>query len=459
MESMNLMPQQLLDKLAAVPLASPRSVNDAPPDPALTRLKELDLRRHLSRFEGLVLDDTGKTLCPVHQETHPSFEVKRHTDGHWYWFDWHNQGGDNFSGTIIDYYVSIKGMTVAEAIRVIRERESIQATVAPERTERQLSVIGTENPYDFLKTGSELQALDIRVEWAIERLIPARSLTLLYGRSGIGKTWLSLMIARAVSLGLPLFDLTAIRRPVVYVDYENPLSVLVDRVRKLDIRDVQFWHLSAETPPPKLDSPGWTLFKRLPQGSVLVFDTARACHNMEENSSEAPALVMGRLKELRELDHEIILLHHTTKADDQNAKGSSGWYDLADHTLSFCRAKRGALEEANDGGLEPGTVLSLGVGKKTRFESMPSIYLTLEPDAGGLVVAESQDAMAIEALAEYIAGPGRSRNQSEIIEWAKEAGVGPRQRASFIALLNRGERIHWHSHRGGGGRRIYEPII
>ena len=319
-------------------------------------------------------------------------------------------------------------------------------------------IVETTDPNNFLKTGTELQALDIHVEWAIERLLPARSLTLLYGRSGIGKTWLALMMARCISLGVPLFDLATIRRPVVYVDYENPLSVLVDRVRNLNIRDVQFWHLSAETPPPKLDSPDWTLFKRLPQGSVLVFDTARACHNMEENSSEAPALVMGRLKELRELDHEVILLHHTSKADDQNAKGSSGWYDLADHTLSFCRVKRGTLEEVDDGGgFDSGALLSLGVGKKTRFEPLPRLYLTLDPDVGGLVLAASPDALAIDALAEYIAGPGFGKNQSEIIEWAKENGVGPQRRQDFITLLNRGERHRWQSHREGGRSRIYEP--
>jgi hypothetical protein len=316
-------------------------------------------------------------------------------------------------------------------------------------------------PADFLKSGTALQALDIKVEWIIDNLIPARALTLLYGRSGIGKTWLSLMMGRAVSSGASFFGLKTKPRPVVYVDYENPLSVLVDRVRRLDIRDVQFWHLSAETRPPKLDSPEWTLFKRLPSGSLLIFDTSRASHDMEENSSEAPAMVMGRLKELRELDHDIILLHHTTKADDQNAKGSTGWYDLADHTLSFCRVKRGTLEEVDDGGgFDPGALLSLGVGKKTRFEPAPRLYLTLNPDFGGLILAESPDAAALNALAEYLAGPGRGQNQTQIIEWAKEAGVGPKMRGSFIALLNRGEREgRWRSYKGLRGARFYETAI
>jgi len=165
---------------------------------------------------------------------------------------------------------------------------------------------GPAIPAGSLKTGAELQALDVKVEYRVDKLLPARSLTLLYGRSGLGKTWLSLMIAKAVQEGRPLFGMSTKACPVVYVDYENPLNVVVDRARRLDIRGVMFWHLSAETPPPKLDSPKWELFKRLPEGSLIVFDTSRASHGMDENDSEAAALVMGRLKELRELGHDIV---------------------------------------------------------------------------------------------------------------------------------------------------------
>jgi hypothetical protein len=318
---------------------------------------------------------------------------------------------------------------------------------------------GPALPAGCLKTGAELQALDVKVEYRVDRLLPARSLTLLYGRSGLGKTWLSLMIAKALQEGRPLFGLSTKACPVVYVDYENPLGVVVDRARRLDIRDVRFWHLSAETPPPKLDGPKWELFKRLPDGSLVVFDTSRASHEMDENDSAAAALVMGRLKELRELGHDILLLHHTTKADDQSSKGSTGWYDLADHTLSFCRAGRGSSEETDEGGaFDPGALLSLGAGKKTRFEPSPKIYLTLDPGGRGLVQAESPDRAAMDALAEHIAGAGSGRNQSEIIGWAKEAGIGPRMRGSFISLLNRGEGTHWRSHKGPRGAKIYEPV-
>ncbi len=313
------------------------------------------------------------------------------------------------------------------------------------------------DPLSVLRTGSELQDLDVKVDWTVDKLIPERSLTLLHGPGGLGKTWLALGIAKAVSGGSPFLGLPTKRRPVHYVDLENPLPMLVDRVRQLDIRDVRFWHLSAAVRPPKLDGADWALYKSLPAGSLLIFDTARASHDGDENDSQDVALVMNRLKEIREAGHDILLLHHTGKASERLYKGSTAWIDLADHVLAFHKVRRGTLEEIDEGGFDPNTLLSLGSGQKTRFE--PSrLYLTLDPSEGGFALADDPDADSISSLAEYIAGPGCGQKQGEIIAWAKGEGVGPSMRAAFLALLNRGEREGlWRSHKGFRGAKIYEP--
>jgi len=312
-------------------------------------------------------------------------------------------------------------------------------------------------PEDFLMTGAQLQALDVSVEWTLDKLIPARSLTLLHGPGGLGKTWLSLAIGKAVSEGVPFLGLPTKRRPVIYIDFENPWPMLIDRVRRLDITDVRFWHLSARVRPPKLDSDDWTLYKSLPAGSLLIFDTARASHDGDENSSQDVGLVMNRLKEIREIGNDVLLLHHTTKVNERASKGSTAWEDLADHVLAFFRVKRGTLEEIDEGGYDPDALLSLGTGKKTRYEPA-RLYVTLDPAAGGFALAENPDASAIDAIADYIAQDG-SKNQSEIIAWAKIEGIGPKMRQSFVALLNRGETAgRWASHKAGV-RRIYEPAF
>lgn len=305
----------------------------------------------------------------------------------------------------------------------------------------------------------ELRTLDVRVEWTIGGLLPKGSVTNLYGRTGIGKTWIALQIAEAVSAGLPIFGLATIQRPVVYIDMENPVAVMKERADLLGMRSMaaSIWPGTAARRPPKLDGKDWELYKTIvPPGALMIVDTARASHDMDENESTAAALVMGRLQELRSLGIDSLVLSHTPKANDRDLKASGAWADEADHTLNLYKVKGQKREEDEGGEIVPGSLLCLSAGKKTRFAPMPPLYLTLGTE--GLALADSPDDDAMDALAEYISGPGCGKNQTAIREWAKEAGVGPRMRAAFIALLNRGEGLRWRCHDGIGRQRIYEPI-
>lgn len=222
---------------------------------------------------------------------------------------------------------------------------------------------------DFLISFPELRALDIRVEWTISQLLPAESVTHLYGRTTVGKTWLGMMIAEAVSMGLPIFGLATKMRPVVYVDLENPLANMKERADQLNMRSMnaQLWHSTASRRPPKLDGPDWGIYKNLPLKSLIIFDTGRAAHDLKENESESAAVVMGRCKELRDLGFGILILSHTPKANDRDLKSSGAWADLADHTLQFYKVKSIGKEEDEGGEILPGSLLCLSTGKKTRF--------------------------------------------------------------------------------------------
>ena len=313
------------------------------------------------------------------------------------------------------------------------------------------------DPAKVLMTGTQIRALDLKVEYAIDKLAPCRSITLIHGPGGLAKTWLALCMIKAVSEGKPFLGLQTKQRSVAYIDYENPLPMLAERIKKLDIGPARFWHLSFDPRPPKLDSDDWTLFKSLSPG-FLVFDTARSSFDGDENKSQDVGRVMNRLKEIRELDNEIILLHHTPRANERQAKGSTAWEDLADHVLAFYKVRKETLEDTDEEiTFDPSALLSLGTGRKTRYEPF-RMYITLDPEAGGFSRAEDPKAEAIDAIAEYIAGDGLDKNQGEIIEWAKAASIGPKMRSSFIAVLNSGEGKRWRSHKGFRGARHYEPI-
>lgn len=240
-----------------------------------------------------------------------------------------------------------------------------------------------------------IQGLDIQVDWLVDRLIPKGAITLIFGKGGIGKTWLALDMARAIGTGTPFLGLQTIRGQVIYIDFENPLAVLNARTQKLgDGQGVLFWRANNEKQKaPKLDSKEWDLYKRLPKMAVLIIDTLRASHGRDENASNEIGLIMGRLKELRDMGFTIILLHHTTKNSDKVAKGSTAIVDLSDHILglTLVRKKKDGQEIiVDDEDFDEETVYRFGFREKTRFEPY-QVYLTLNPDRGFELAPDPQE--------------------------------------------------------------------
>jgi len=226
------------------PVDSGLPVYDSTPDPRYAELKHRDLREHLTKWEGLVFNDQRSCLCPVHAETSPSFEVKPWGPNQfWYWFDWHNQGRAGFSGTIIDYYITIKGMDKAEAIRTAMEREGIvevpatapaPAIAAVSPVEIVAEVVEPEDEGGLVER--DASGVCVRpIPWLWHGVIPTHMSTALTGESGEGKSLVAVAITARITQGkpFPLYDksLPAIRGQVFYVTSEGvPEMILVPRL-------------------------------------------------------------------------------------------------------------------------------------------------------------------------------------------------------------------------------------
>ena len=197
-----------------------------------------------------------------------------------------------------------------------------------------------KSPATFhLKTGSDLREMDIRVEWVVENLVPKKAVILLYGRGGIGKTTLVMMLAHAIDQAHAIFGMATVKAPVIVVDYENSLAVLSERAKRTGVQGVLFWDSSLAPPP--LDKPDWKIYMdllTLYPGAVLVFDTLRSSHSGDENSSETMALIMSRFRKLRDAGATIILLHHTPKRSDRNLRAAAQSLTYATRLLRFTRS-------------------------------------------------------------------------------------------------------------------------
>jgi archaellum biogenesis ATPase FlaH len=313
------------------------------------------------------------------------------------------------------------------------------------------------DPIRILKKGSELLSLECNIEWIVDRLVPKQSITLLHGKGGIGKTWISLILANAVSKNIPFMDLPTQGMTVVFTDFENSLPVLVERVKKIGASDVLFWHNTNERRPPKLDREDWEQYKSLPIG-LLIFDTLRASQSKDENSSQDMAFIMSRLKELRDMGFTIFLLHHTPKSNDRTYKGSTAIMDLADHVLSLHKVKRGSLEDVDDDDEEG--YYRLGTKEKTRYEPF-HIFLDFDPERG-FVIAPDPDEEDIKEIHHIITelkdSIGELPIQSRITEKVKEELE--LSKSKIARLLRKGEGKYWNSKKipEKKNAKVYEPI-
>jgi hypothetical protein len=244
--------------------------------------------------------------------------------------------------------------------------------------------------------------------------------------------------------------------PAFYVDFENPLSLLSDRSRILGGSEMKVWHLSNPFPPPHLDSDNWISLKMLPPG-LLIFDTLRSAQLLDENSSKDMALIMGRLKELREIGFTILLIHHSPKADDRKYKGSTAISDLADHCLVLERVRAVGSDEIADDQDDADLPLRLGVRGKTRFESTP-IFLEFKDGVFSRADDPTQRLLSNmqSVLIDYYEENGNYPNQKQFIGAVKDPlGLS---RKSIVNLLQKGRGKYWTFEKGQRNAWIYQPI-
>jgi len=309
-----------------------------------------------------------------------------------------------------------------------------------------------------LKIGAELQTLDITINWAVNGLVPQQAITLLSARGGMGKTILSISMSDAVSKGIPFLGLETSKMPVVYIDFENSLPTLVERVKRIDASDVLFWHPTNEIKPPRLDSKEYELYKKLPQGALLIFDTLRASQSRDENDSQHMAMIMQRLKELRDCGYTILILHHTSKSSDRIYKGSTAIFDLCDHNLSLHKVKKGGYTpEENEGDDDTDDhCYRLGTQDKTRYEPFHT-FLEFDIEKGCFVQSPDPDTETLEEIYNLIKGkePLKTNDVYELIK--KELGI--KKKGKVLGLLKKGIGKYFKREQPEGGRALYYSII
>jgi len=282
----------------------------------------------------------------------------------------------------------------------------------------------------------ECRSADTR--WVVQGLFPAKAITIIAGEAGAGKTWLALALTRAVTLSGDFLGRSTSLAQVLYLDRENPLSLIRDRLRVLFGGSSAFrpWGLWCLDEPPLIGDPRLLEFAQ--KEPVLIIDSMIRFHRADENSATQMRAVMESLRELATAGASVVILHHKSKGETSLYRGSSDIVAGADAVFSLVR---------RNGLLELRTV-------KNRFVAGASVEIETNFASGEFTTvgsAELGGIAEVDSLAKIIQScPGLTQN--EVI---KRCGI---QRGRAIELLHSLDGKQWHRKGGANRSQLYFPI-
>jgi predicted ATP-dependent serine protease len=282
------------------------------------------------------------------------------------------------------------------------------------------------------------------IEWIVEGLIPQGSITLVAGEPGSYKSWLGLSLLRAVSTGGRFLNRTCKASNVLYLDRENPITVIRERLAMLGVESLDNARIWGGWLPSAAPTIGDARLCEMVQERqlVIIFDSLIRFHDVDENSATEMALVMKDLRHLANLGATIIILHHKSKGQGSHYRGSSDIAGGVDIAFSVCR-------DRNMG------TLTLDCFKSRYFEELK---ITLRPDlseTGDFAAVESPDDTSLSAeisLLEEFIRANVGTMQGEIVS---RAGL---PKAKTRSLLTRFEGQRWRIERGLHNAKRYYPI-
>ena len=172
--------------------------------------------------------------------------------------------------------------------------------------------------------------------YAVDPFLKHPSIVQVYGYTGHGKSWLTLLILWHLARGQSVGPFT-ITRPhtVAYVDFENGRSTIAHRMQKM-LKSFGTTHKRLKIVSPALHQELAEMNLKEPAGlaklqkwieatqpEVVVIDTVRSAYpGMQENSAEGWAPMNQLALRLRNAGISVIILHHANKPQD--AQTSSG---------------------------------------------------------------------------------------------------------------------------------------
>ena len=180
------------------------------------------------------------------------------------------------------------------------------------------------------------------LRWIIDDLLPVGGIGLMYGKRGCGKSNLAFTLLCNILDSEPFLGHHRCQATkMMYLSVDMPEQAVQERVQKAfpDAPDRILWalHSAPFDIMAESENAAWLLAARRFAPSLVVVDTSRKCHLMDENVSTTPTVLYKRLKELFPEGTTFLILHHDNKTvpkfqapEDESFSGSGAWINGAD---------------------------------------------------------------------------------------------------------------------------------
>lgn len=284
-------------------------------------------------------------------------------------------------------------------------------------------------------------SLEAKCDWCIEDMIARGSVTLISAESGTGKTWLGYFLAGRVAHGCEVLGRAVRRSRVLYLDGENPLYMVKQRLFDLGISqtpDLTVWG-GWNTSPPAGPASLAVLKVASECKPLIIYDSLIEFHPGSEQSSSETRAFMRHFRALANMGATVVILHHTGKAEtSKQYRGSSDIKAAVDTAYVL---------EKTDGNSREITRLTM-----TNFKSRlaPSNDFSMEFRRGeGFVAAEPVKTNTVRQIITDVLTKYPDSTQTEVIRRCVERGCSKSQ---VQAELKRG---NWNTRRGPKNAKLY----
>ncbi len=324
------------------------------------------------------------------------------------------------------------------------------STISKARVQTSVKSIQESEPqkdaWDYLRSLS-LKYEDIEnveVNYLIDGLLVENSLTMISGHNNQGKSILALAIAK---------EMIGMGKKVIYLDYDMPIQSISQRIKRAGIelrKNLIYIKSGSQAGNIRMNSEGWIKFKEscksIEEHLIVIIDNLKdfTPSDTDLNDDTAMVKVMNEIKEIRDMNCTVILLHHRDKEGKKAFKNSGSIADASDV---------GYLLKNNKGRLELESFKD-----RIKVEKSHSIEVTddftIEKCLSSEMKKLTENFMSVYKAMEVLWKENKTVLQKDILESLK----GRPSKQITTEILEMGKDEFWTESRGRGNSKEYHPV-